>query len=169
MKNKIIIGVDPGTKKIGVGIIHIDNNSIINFVMTYSILLKEETINLKFKKIFNKISFLIKKYNTNELSIETPFLGKNVQSMLKLVQVQGVVIAAGLKYNIPFNEYSPKKIKNSITGNGNSSKEEVSKMLINMLNIKKKFKNLDESDGLAVAVCHFLNKKKLNLKKKNKK
>jgi len=112
---------------------------------------------LKLKLIFERTISLIESYNPDEIAIEAPFFGKNIQSMLKLGRAQGVAMAAGLVREIPIQEYSPKKIKMSITGNGNASKEQVAKMLQNLLKIEKLPKNLDSTDGLAAAVCHFYN------------
>ena len=102
---------------------------------------------------------LIEEFNPDEIAIEAPFFGKNIQSMLKLGRAQGIAMAAGLSREIPITEYSPKKIKMAITGNGNASKEQVAKMLQNLLAIKELPKNLDSTDGLAAAVCHFYNSK----------
>ena len=102
--------------------------------------------------------FLIDKYHPDEIAIEAPFYGKNVQSMLKLGRAQGMAMAAGLYRNIPIIEYSPKRIKQSITGNGNASKEQVARMLESILNIDLKGNNLDSTDGLATAMCHFYNR-----------
>ena len=110
---------------------------------------------IKLKKIFDKTLTLIDEYKPDELAIEAPFYGKNVQSMLKLGRAQGVAMAAGLHRNLPIFEYSPKKIKQSITGSGNASKEQVAAMLKNILKIKTMPKYLDATDGLAVAVCHY--------------
>ena len=112
---------------------------------------------LKLKLIFNRTLELIENYHPDELALEAPFFGKNVQSMLKLGRAQGVAMAAGLTRETPIFEYSPKKIKMAITGNGNASKEQVAKMLQNIFNFKKIPKNLDSTDGLAVAVCHYYN------------
>ena len=109
------------------------------------------------KLIFERTISLIESYNPDEIAIEAPFFGKNIQSMLKLGRAQGVAMAAGLTREIPIQEYSPKKIKMSITGNGNASKEQVAKMLQSLLKIEKLPKNLDSTDGLAAAVCHFYN------------
>jgi crossover junction endodeoxyribonuclease RuvC len=111
----------------------------------------------KLSKIFKKTSELIKYHNPDLIAIEAPFFGKNVQSMLKLGRAQGVAMAAGLYREIPITEYSPKKIKMAITGNGNASKEQVAKMLQSLFKIKELPKNLDATDGLAAAVCHFFN------------
>jgi len=112
---------------------------------------------LKLKLIFERTIELIDNFNPDEIAIEAPFFGKNVQSMLKLGRAQGVAMAAGLSREIPITEYSPKKIKMAITGNGNASKEQVAKMLQSLLQLKELPKNLDSTDGLAAAVCHFYN------------
>ena len=112
---------------------------------------------VKLKLIFERTIELIDNYHPDEIAIEAPFFGKNVQSMLKLGRAQGVAMAAGLSRGIPITEYSPKKIKMAITGNGNASKEQVAKMLQALLGFKNLPKNLDSTDGLAAAVCHFFN------------
>jgi len=112
---------------------------------------------VKLKLIFERTIELIDSYHPDEIAIEAPFFGKNVQSMLKLGRAQGVAMAAGLSREIPITEYSPKKIKMAITGNGNASKEQVAKMLQSTLGLKELPKNLDSTDGLAAAVCHFYN------------
>lgn len=109
---------------------------------------------LKLKKIFERTLGIIEEYNPDEMALEAPFFGKNVQSMLKLGRAQGVAMAAGLYKDIPIFEYSPKKIKQSITGNGNGSKEQVAAMLKSILNFSETPKYLDATDGLAAAVCH---------------
>jgi len=111
----------------------------------------------KLKLIFERTIHLIDTYHPDEIAIEAPFFGKNVQSMLKLGRAQGVAMAAGLSREVTITEYSPKKIKMAITGNGNASKEQVAKMLQSLLNMKQLPKNLDATDGLAAAVCHFYN------------
>ena len=113
---------------------------------------------LKLKLIFERTLELIDTFNPDEIAIEAPFFGKNVQSMLKLGRAQGVAMAAGLSREIPITEYLPKKIKMAITGNGNASKEQVALMLKSLLNLKTLPKNLDATDGLAAAVCHYLQK-----------
>ena len=120
---------------------------------------------LKLKFIFERTIELIETYHPDEIAIEAPFYGKNVQSMLKLGRAQGVAMAAGLSRQIPITEYSPKKIKMAITGNGNASKEQVAKMLQTLLKLKELPKNLDATDGLAAAVCHFYNEGKLEVGK----
>ncbi len=112
---------------------------------------------VRLKLIFERTIELIDTFHPDEIAIEAPFFGKNVQSMLKLGRAQGVAMAAGLSRQVPITEYSPKKIKMAITGNGNASKEQVAKMLQNLLSLKELPKNLDSTDGLAAAVCHFYN------------
>ena len=119
----------------------------------------------KLRHIFERTLSLIDQYHPDELAIEAPFYGKNVQSMLKLGRAQGVAMAAGLSREIPITEYSPKKIKMAITGNGNASKEQVAKMLQSLLNLKELPKNLDSTDGLAAAVCHFYNSGRVQIGK----
>jgi len=157
----IILGIDPGTTIMGFGIIHCKKNTIALIDMDIVPLSKLSDHPLKLKKIFETTLSLIDKHKPDELSIEAPFFGKNVQSMLKLGRAQGVAIAAALYRSIPIFEYSPKKIKQSITGNGNATKEQVAKMLDTILKIELKPKTLDATDGLAAAVCHFYQKKTL--------
>jgi crossover junction endodeoxyribonuclease RuvC len=116
---------------------------------------------LKLKLIYERTNELIETFHPDEIAIEAPFFGKNVQSMLKLGRAQGVAMSAGLNKEIPITEYLPKKIKMSITGNGNASKEQVARMLQGMFKLKTIPKNLDATDGLAAAVCHFYNSGKL--------
>ena len=120
---------------------------------------------VKLKLIFDRTIELIESYHPDEIAIEAPFFGKNVQSMLKLGRAQGVAIAAGLSRQVPITEYAPKKIKMAITGNGNASKEQVAGMLQNTLKLKELPKNLDATDGLAAAVCHFYNSGKVSVGK----
>ena len=164
---KIILGIDPGTTIMGFGLIKIVKNKMTLIQMNELVLNKLDDHYLRLKHIFERTIDLIEKYNPDEISIEAPFFGKNVQSMLKLGRAQGVAMAAGLSKEIPITEYSPKKIKMSITGNGNASKEQVAKMLQSLLNIKELPKNLDSTDGLAAAVCHFYNSNKSKSFSKN--
>lgn len=138
----------------GFGLIHIKGNKMELIVMGVLRLEKVGDHALKLQKIFNHVVALIDEYKPDELAIEAPFFGKNVQSMLKLGRAQGVAIAGALSRNLPIQEYAPKKIKQSITGNGNASKEQVSAMLKTLLNFKETPEFLDATDGLAVAVCH---------------
>jgi crossover junction endodeoxyribonuclease RuvC len=160
-KEKIILGIDPGTTIMGFGLIKIMGKTMIFMQLNELDLKKYEDHYLKLKLIFERTIELIDTHHPDEIAIEAPFYGKNVQSMLKLGRAQGVAMAAGLSREIPITEYSPKKIKMSITGNGNASKEQVAKMLQSVLNLKSLPKNLDATDGLAAAVCHFYNEGKV--------
>ena len=157
MNEKIILGIDPGTTIMGFGLIKVKDKKMSLILMNELNLTKYKDHYLKLKLIFERTISLIESYNPDEIAIEAPFFGKNIQSMLKLGRAQGVAMAAGLTREIPIQEYSPKKIKMSITGNGNASKEQVAKMLQSLLKIEKLPKNLDSTDGLAAAVCHFYN------------
>ena len=157
MEEKIILGIDPGTTIMGFGLIKVKDKKMSLILMNELNLTKYKDHYLKLKLIFERTISLIESYNPDEIAIEAPFFGKNIQSMLKLGRAQGVAMAAGLTREIPIQEYSPKKIKMSITGNGNASKEQVAKMLQSLLKIEKLPKNLDATDGLAAAVCHFYN------------
>ncbi len=162
---KIILGIDPGTTVMGFGIIKVVNKQM-HFVQMNELLLKKyDDPYIKLKLIFERTLELIDTYHPDEIAIEAPFYGKNVQSMLKLGRAQGVAMAAGLSRQVPITEYMPKKIKMSITGNGNASKEQVAKMLQSVLKLKTLPKNLDSTDGLAAAVCHFYNDGKVELGK----
>lgn len=146
----------------GFGLIKVVGNQM-HFVQLNELQLqKYDDHYLKLKIIFERTIELIETYHPDEIAIEAPFFGKNVQSMLKLGRAQGVAMAAGLSRQIPITEYEPKKIKMAITGNGNASKEQVAKMLQQLLHLKELPKNLDSTDGLAAAVCHFFNSGKVN-------
>ena len=155
---KIILGIHPGTTIMGFGIISVKKNKMELVSIHELILKKYPNHETKLKIIFEKTLALIDEYHPDEVALEAPFFGKNVQSMLKLGRAQGVAMAASLYRDIPITEYSPKKIKMAITGNGNASKEQVAAMLKTLLNLKEfPTKYLDASDGLAVAVCHHFN------------
>ncbi|NNJ88718.1 MAG: crossover junction endodeoxyribonuclease RuvC [Eudoraea sp.] len=156
-KEKIIMGIDPGTTIMGFGIIKVTGSTMTFIQMNELLLKKYDDHFTKLKLIYDRTISLIDTYHPDEIAIEAPFFGKNVQSMLKLGRAQGVAMAAGLSRQIPITEYFPKKIKMAITGNGNASKEQVAKMLQSVLNLKSLPKNLDSTDGLAAAVCHFYN------------
>ena len=156
-KERIILGIDPGTAIMGFGMIKVVNKKMFFLQLNELILNKYDDHYLRLKYIFERTIELIDEYKPDEIAIEAPFFGKNVQSMLKLGRAQGVAMAAGLSREISITEYSPKKIKMAITGNGNASKEQVAKMLQSLLSIKELPKNLDSTDGLAAAVCHFYN------------
>ena len=159
MSKKKILGVDPGTNIMGFGLIETIGQKINLLELDILLLNKIKNPDYKLKKIYEITCFLINTYQPDELAIEAPFFGKNVQSMLKLGRAQGVSILAGINNNIPIFEYAPKKIKLAVTGRGQASKEQVASMLMYMLKIKKKPKYLDSTDGLAVAVCHAMQKK----------
>ena len=152
---RIILGIDPGTTIMGYGLIQQQGNKINLITMGILKLSKYSDHALKLKKIFERTLGLIEEYHPDELAIEAPFYGKNVQSMLKLGRAQGVAMAAGLYKELPIFEYSPKKIKQSITGNGNASKEQVAGMLANLVEFDREPEFLDATDGLAAAVCHY--------------
>ncbi|WP_297702975.1 crossover junction endodeoxyribonuclease RuvC [uncultured Eudoraea sp.] len=154
---KIILGIDPGTTIMGFGIIKVKGKKMTFVQMNELLLKKYKDPFTKLKLIFERTIELIDTYHPDEIAIEAPFYGKNIQSMLKLGRAQGVAMAAGLSRQIPITEYMPKKIKMAITGNGNASKEQVAKMLQSTLGLKSLPKNLDSTDGLAAAVCHFYN------------
>ncbi|QCX01305.1 crossover junction endodeoxyribonuclease RuvC [Aggregatimonas sangjinii] len=154
---KIILGIDPGTTIMGFGLIKVVGKQMEFLQMNELLLTKYKDPYTKLKLIFDRTVELIDTYHPDEIAIEAPFFGKNVQSMLKLGRAQGVAMAAGLSRQIPITEYLPKKIKMAITGNGNASKEQVAKMLQSTLQLKTLPKNLDSTDGLAAAVCHFYN------------
>ncbi|MCB0430398.1 MAG: crossover junction endodeoxyribonuclease RuvC [Flavobacteriales bacterium] len=153
-EDKVILGIDPGTHIMGYGILHVRNKHPELVHLDVLKLSANLTHPDRLKKIFESTLALIDEYLPDELAIEAPFFGKNVQSMLKLGRAQGVAMAACLHRSIPIFEYSPKKIKQSITGNGNASKEQVAAMLQSILKIRKMPGNLDATDGLAAALCH---------------
>jgi crossover junction endodeoxyribonuclease RuvC len=173
---KIILGIDPGTLMMGYGIIEIQNRVIHLKEMNVLKLSGKKNNHERLQLIHQKILCLIQEHQPQEFAIEAPFFGKNVQSMLKLGRAQGVAIAAAMSANLSVTEYSPKKVKQSITGNGNADKEQVWKMLQRILSIHEKPKHYDATDALAVAICHHFqsnspvnlngNKKK-TVKKKN--
>ncbi|MDC8002872.1 crossover junction endodeoxyribonuclease RuvC [Aureisphaera galaxeae] len=162
---KIILGIDPGTTIMGFGLIKVIGKKM-EFLQLHELQLsKYDDHYVRLKHIFERTVHLIDTYHPDEIAIEAPFFGKNVQSMLKLGRAQGVAMAAGLSREVPITEYSPKKIKMAITGNGNASKEQVAKMLQSVLGIKELPKNLDSTDGLAAAVCHFYNAGRIDVGK----
>jgi len=164
-KERIILGIDPGTTIMGFGLIKIVNKKMVFLQMNELDLKKYDDHYLKLKLIFERTIELIETHHPDEIAIEAPFFGKNVQSMLKLGRAQGVAMAAGLSREVPITEYLPKKIKMAITGSGNASKEQVAKMLQSLLGLKTLPKNLDATDGLAAAVCHFYNSGRISIGK----
>lgn len=152
--DKIILGIDPGTSVMGYGIIKISKGKISLIQYGVIHLSKYKDHALKLKKIFDRVSSLIKDYAPDEVALEAPFFGKNVQSMLKLGRAQGVAMAAALDHEIPITEYAPLKVKKAVTGRGQSSKEQVAAMVCRILDIKDAPKLLDATDALGVALCH---------------
>lgn len=154
-KERIILGIDPGTTIMGYGLIKVVGKEAKLIVLGVIELKKYNDHYTKLKHIFDRVTSLIDQYHPDEMAVEAPFFGKNVQSMLKLGRAQGVAISAALSRSIPIFEYAPRKIKMSITGQGNASKEQVAILLKNLLKIKELPSDLDATDGLAAAMCHF--------------
>ena len=155
---RIILGIDPGTSVMGYGLVKEVKTQVELICMGVVKLDHLDDHPIKLKHIFERTVMLIDQYNADCLSIEAPFYGKNIQVMLKLGRAQGVAMAAALSRNLPIFEYSPRKIKQSITGNGNAGKEQVAAMLKTLLKFKESPEFLDATDGLAVAVCHSFQK-----------
>ncbi len=151
---QIILGIDPGTVVMGYALISISGNNICLVTMDVLKLAAKKDIYERLQMIHTKVCELITKHKPDTFAIEAPFFGKNVQSMLKLGRAQGVAIAAAMHYSVSVTEYSPKKIKQSITGNGNADKEQVWKMLQRILQLQEKPQYFDATDALAVAICH---------------
>jgi crossover junction endodeoxyribonuclease RuvC len=166
-KEKIILGIDPGTTVMGYGLILTEGKKYK--ILQYGVihLKKYETHELKLKKIFERISGIIEEFTPDSVALEAPFYGANVQSMLKLGRAQGVAMAAALSREIPITEYSPKKVKQSVTGNGNASKEQVAAMLQTLLGITELPKLLDATDALAVALCHHFHEGRVQTRGRN--
>ncbi|CAF3817020.1 unnamed protein product [Rotaria sp. Silwood1] len=154
-KTNIILGVDPGTQLMGFAILKVSGKTTQVLLMDVLKLTSHKDIYVRLEKIHSKIVELIKLYRPNTFAIEAPFFGKNVQSMLKLGRAQGVAIAAAIQGGLEVTEYSPKKVKQSVTGNGNADKDQVWKMLQRVLNIEEKPQYFDATDALAVAMCHY--------------
>jgi len=154
IKERIILGIDPGTNVMGYGLIHCKGEKmrVIQFGVIH--LSKYKNHEIKLKKIFERVTELLKEYLPDEVALEAPFYGKNVQSMLKLGRAQGVAMAAALNRNMPIHEYAPKRVKQSVTGNGNASKEQVANMIQTLLKFEDAPKLMDATDALAVAICH---------------
>ena len=149
------MGIDPGTNFMGYGLIKVQGKQLTLLALGVVKLNKLSNHALKLQKIFKKTIALIDEYHPDEMAVEAQFYGKNVQSMLKLGRAQGVAVAAALSRDIPYVEYEPKKIKKSVTGNGNASKEQVAAMLKYLIGLKEVPDLLDATDALAAAVCHY--------------
>ncbi|MCH5236708.1 MAG: crossover junction endodeoxyribonuclease RuvC [Muribaculaceae bacterium] len=154
---RIIMGVDPGTNVMGYGLLGINGRKLTPIVMGVITLNKMESHYLRLARIYSRITGLVEQYLPDELAIEAPFYGKNVQSMLKLGRAQGVAMAAALARDIPIAEYAPLKVKQAVTGNGGASKEQVANMLCYILKISQQERPelLDATDALAVALTHY--------------
>ena len=157
MNDRIILGLDPGTNVMGYGIISIKKNTPTLVAMGVLLLSKYDSHYLRLKKIYEKVTSIIDQYHPDELAIEAPFFGKNVQSMLKLGRAQGVAMAAALNRDLPITEYAPLKIKMSITGSGAASKDQVAGMVKRILKLSDEVldQKLDATDAVAAALCHF--------------
>ncbi len=155
---KIILGIDPGTNVMGYGLIKVLDNKAEMVAMGVIDMRKMSDPYLRLGRIFERVTGIIDEYLPDEMAIEAPFFGKNVQSMLKLGRAQGVAIAAAIHHDIPIHEYAPLKIKMAITGQGQASKEQVAGMLQRLLHLDDKDmpKFKDATDALGAAYCHFL-------------
>ena len=154
-QQRIILGIDPGTNILGYGVILVDKKSVHYVDMGVIDLRKEKDHFIKLSRIFEQVGSLIERYTPDDLAIEAPFFGKNVQSMLKLGRAQGAAIAAALHRQIPVFEYAPRKVKMALTGRGDASKEQVKLLMEKTLRTTLDGKFLDASDALAIAMCHF--------------
>lgn len=152
-KESIILGIDPGTNIMGYGVLLVNGKQLSTPGMGV-VQIKESDYGMKLKVIFERTLALVDEFKPDEFAVEAPFYGKNVQSMLKLGRAQGVAMAAALIREIPIAEYSPRKVKQAITGSGAASKEQVAAMIQQLLQLKSLPKHLDATDGLAVALCH---------------
>ena len=155
---KLILGIDPGTNVMGYAVLRVMGNKAELVVMGVIDMRKEDDPYLRLGHIFERVTGIIKEYLPDEMAIEAPFFGKNVQSMLKLGRAQGVAIAAAIERDVPIHEYAPMKIKMAITGNGSASKEQVAGMLKRLLKLTQDDmpKFMDATDALAAAYCHFM-------------
>lgn len=154
-QQRIILGIDPGTNLLGYGVILVDKKSVHYVDMGVLDMRKEKDHFLKLNRIFEGVGALMDRYAPDDMAIEAPFYGKNVQSMLKLGRAQGAAIAAAINRQIPVFEYAPRKVKMSITGRGDASKEQVKLLMEKTLHETFDAKFLDASDALAIAMCHF--------------
>lgn len=155
-QHNVILGIDPGSRVMGYALVKCVGNKRVILCMDALVLGNKTSMEERLKLLFQKVTELVDTYHPEILAIEAPFYGKNVQSMLKLGKAQGVAIAAALAKGIPFIEYAPRRIKQSITGKGAASKEQVAMMLQHMIPFQDFPKYLDATDALAVAVCHSL-------------
>ena len=154
----IILGIDPGTTVMGFGVLEVENNRPKMLAIGVLELKKYKTHYDKLQCIFTRVLDLVDEYKPDVLAIEAPFFGKNIQSMLKLGRAQGAAMCAALYRDVPIQEYAPLKIKMAISGTGSASKEQISDLLKRFLKIPEKDMHLqlDATDGLAAAYCHYL-------------
>lgn len=164
---RIIIGIDPGTNVMGYGILGVKARKPAMIAMGVIELHREDSHYLRLRHIYDRVLGLVESFLPDEMAIEAPFFGKNVQSMLKLGRAQGVAMAAALSRDIPISEYEPRKIKQAITGSGAASKEQVREMLRRILAIPKEsmLPQLDATDALGAALCHFYESQRLHTDK----
>ncbi len=168
IENHRILGIDPGTNFLGYAVLEVEGKKLNLVTMSILTMTHVDEPTEKLKRIFEKVEWVIKTFNPNELAIEEPFYAKNVQSMLKLGRAQGVAMAAAMVHGLPVTQYLPKTVKKSVVGNGNASKEQVAAMLGHILNRPIEPSFFDASDALAVAVCHhYLSKNTLGGGKKH--
>ncbi len=154
-----ILGIDPGTNILGYAIVQGQGSSVELIASGVLDLRKEKDDYRKLERIFSTVTEIINSYQPDECAVESPFYGKNAQSMLKLGRAQGVAIAAAMSKGLPVTEYAPRKVKIAVTGNGNASKDQVARMVETILHIKTTDKKADETDAMAIALCHFFNYK----------
>lgn len=155
VKQKVIMGIDPGTNKMGYGVIRIENRTPQYVTMGHIDLSKLDDSYVKLKRIYDRVEELMTLYCPDDVAFEAPFYGQNVQSMLKLGRAQGVAIAAALSHKVDIFEYAPRKVKAAITGQGAASKEQVAQLLKSIFHLTALPKVQDATDGLAVALCHY--------------
>jgi len=163
----IILGVDPGTNFTGFGIIKTNKNTFTKIVNGLIKLPANKTLPEKLEIIYGELNKLIKTYKPDEFAIETAFYGKNVQSAMKIGYARGVSILAAIHNKVPTSEYSPREVKKSVVGNGAASKEQVSFMIKSLLKLKNEKMKFDESDALAIALCHAFRIKRVTSKTKD--
>ena len=153
-----ILGIDPGTNILGFALIAGDNGKVTLIQSGILDLRKEKDDYKKLSTIYNTVTSLIAKYRPDQCAIESPFYGKNAQSMLKLGRAQGVAIAAILQAGLPITEYAPRKVKIAVTGNGSASKEQVARMVASIIGQDISQATFDETDAIAIALCHYYNR-----------
>lgn len=154
----IILGIDPGTRITGYGVIRYSNNSFLKVASGSINLPSDKPIPYRLEIIYSELGKIIKRHKPDEFAIETAFYGKNVQSAMKIGYARGVSILCALHNNIPTSEYSPREVKKSVVGKGSASKDQVLYMIKTLLNIKSEKIKVDESDALAIALCHAFRK-----------